>query len=296
MKKLLITTKLADKGVEVLKKHFDVQIIPKIPKQELLKIIPEIEILLVRSETTVDKEILDVEAATSAKLIDSAVISTGAKQYLQIGVSLLTFAIASSMFLIDKESPREHFVVPLFSVLLGVILFIIGIGKLESDDLNKKRRSEFMYRTRMTNMQSYNHNLMGGGNEPSTTEHNKSIFDEKDWIFYLQSEKISFDSWIVSLSIMLVVYFISMEWSSMIHYFVLPFAFIICLFLTGALTSIFKKYQYDKLVDEIFLKEISAEEIGRKYREIAHYKIRSQILSWLLYQWKKRKDGKKNNA
>ena len=150
MKKLLITTKLADKGVEVLKKHFDVQVIPKIPKQELLKIIPKIEILLVRSETTVDKEILD--AAKNLKIIGRAGVGLdnidkqeAEKQGIQvlntphgnsIAVAELVFGIALTLLRnireADQSIKQDKWIKPelVGGELHGKTFAIVGLGKI----------------------------------------------------------------------------------------------------------------------------------------------------------------------
>lgn len=67
MTKVLITTSLQEEAIEKLKKFFEVEIKPGISRDEFLKIIPEFEILIVRSETKVTKEIID--AAKNLKII-----------------------------------------------------------------------------------------------------------------------------------------------------------------------------------------------------------------------------------
>lgn len=60
MKKLLITAKLAEEGVEALKKHFEVTIKTGMSQTELKEIIPNFEVVLIRSDAQINQEILDV--------------------------------------------------------------------------------------------------------------------------------------------------------------------------------------------------------------------------------------------
>src|SRR3989338_7732292 len=72
MFKILVSDPLAQEGVDILKKvkEFQVDVLHKLPPEELKEIIKDYDALLVRSETKVTKEIID--AATNLKLIGRA--------------------------------------------------------------------------------------------------------------------------------------------------------------------------------------------------------------------------------
>lgn len=60
MKKLLVTAKLAQKGIDALKEHFDVQIKTGMSADELKEAIKAVEVVLIRSDAQITKEVLDV--------------------------------------------------------------------------------------------------------------------------------------------------------------------------------------------------------------------------------------------
>ncbi|MDR1702928.1 MAG: phosphoglycerate dehydrogenase [Sporomusaceae bacterium] len=68
--KILVSDKLSEAGIGILEKSFPVDVKLKLPPEELLKIIPEYDALVVRSETKVTKEI--IAAATKLKAIGRA--------------------------------------------------------------------------------------------------------------------------------------------------------------------------------------------------------------------------------
>jgi D-3-phosphoglycerate dehydrogenase len=68
--RILVSDKLSDAGIEILQKSFPVDVKLKLPPEELIRIIPEYDALLVRSETKVTKEV--IAAATKLKAIGRA--------------------------------------------------------------------------------------------------------------------------------------------------------------------------------------------------------------------------------
>lgn len=68
--KILVSDPVSAQGVEILQKEFQVDIKTKLPMDELIRIIPEYDALVVRSETKVTKEV--IEAATNLKAIGRA--------------------------------------------------------------------------------------------------------------------------------------------------------------------------------------------------------------------------------
>jgi len=70
MDKILVLDKLAKEGVKILQKDFEVDCIDKITPEELKKIVSKYAAVIVRSQTQLDKDI--IEKATSAKVMGRA--------------------------------------------------------------------------------------------------------------------------------------------------------------------------------------------------------------------------------
>ena len=68
--KVLVSDKVSELGVDILQKEFQVDVKLKLSPEELIEIIPEYDALVVRSETKVTKEVLEV--ATKLKAIGRA--------------------------------------------------------------------------------------------------------------------------------------------------------------------------------------------------------------------------------
>lgn len=68
--KILVSDAVSAAGVEILQKEFDVDVKLKLPVEELIRIIPEYDALVVRSETKVTKAV--IEAADKLKAIGRA--------------------------------------------------------------------------------------------------------------------------------------------------------------------------------------------------------------------------------
>ena len=72
MKKIIVTEKISDKGVALLKAQKDLQVDVEmnLPREELLKRIPEYDAIIVRSVTKINEEFY--EHATNLKVVGRA--------------------------------------------------------------------------------------------------------------------------------------------------------------------------------------------------------------------------------
>ena len=68
--KILVSDPVSEQGVALLREHFEVDVITKLPPEELIRIIPQYDALVVRSETKATAEVLD--AAVNLKVIGRA--------------------------------------------------------------------------------------------------------------------------------------------------------------------------------------------------------------------------------
>ena len=68
--KVFVSNDVSEKGVALLREHFDVDVMPNMPVPELCKIIGEYDALVSRSQIQVTKELID--AATNLKVIGRA--------------------------------------------------------------------------------------------------------------------------------------------------------------------------------------------------------------------------------
>ena len=68
--KVLAADGISPKGIELLQKEFEVVVKDKLPKEELLEIIPEFDAIMVRSASKITKEVID--RATNLKIIGRA--------------------------------------------------------------------------------------------------------------------------------------------------------------------------------------------------------------------------------
>ena len=68
--KVFVSNDVSEKGVALLREHFDVDVMPNMPVPELCKIIGEYDALVSRSQIQVTKEL--IEAATNLKVIGRA--------------------------------------------------------------------------------------------------------------------------------------------------------------------------------------------------------------------------------
>lgn len=60
MKKLLVTAKLAQAGIDALNKHFDVEVKTGMSQDELKEAIKDVEVVLIRSDAKITEDVMDV--------------------------------------------------------------------------------------------------------------------------------------------------------------------------------------------------------------------------------------------
>lgn len=94
--KVLVSDAVSPQGVELLRQHFPVDVKTKLPPAELLKLIPEYDALVVRSETKVTKEVL--AAAANLKVIGRA----------GVGVDNIDVAAATARGVIVLNAPEGN--------------------------------------------------------------------------------------------------------------------------------------------------------------------------------------------
>lgn len=153
MKKILVSDNLEDEGVEKLKKEAYVEIKTGLSEEELVKIIPEYDGLVVRSATKVTKKVIDaakklkvigragigvdnvdVEAATAKGIIvvntpSASVVST-AEHAVSMLMSLARKIPFASQSIKSGDWKKSKFTgVELQNKILGVI----GLGKIGSE-------------------------------------------------------------------------------------------------------------------------------------------------------------------
>jgi len=97
MKKVLITTTLPENEVNTLREFFEVEVMPNLPHEDLLRVIADKEILLIRSETKVTKEVID--AAKKLEIIGRAGVgldNVDVKEAEKKGIKVLNTPNANS--------------------------------------------------------------------------------------------------------------------------------------------------------------------------------------------------------
>ncbi len=152
MYKILVTDPLSEEGLKLLKDRKDIELIinTKFSKEELLKEIPQYDVLLVRSETKVTKDVIsaasklriigragvgvdnvDVEAASKKGIIvmntpEGNTISTAELSFSML-MSLARNIPQANNSLKTKKWERKLFI---GSELKGKVLGIIGLGRI----------------------------------------------------------------------------------------------------------------------------------------------------------------------
>ena len=153
--KILVSDPLAEEGLAILKaeKNFKVDVKPKLPPEELKKIIPDYDVLLVRSETKVTKDILkeakklkyigragvgldnvDVEEASKRGIIvmnapGGNTISTAEHAFSLILALSRNIAQANASVKKGEWERKKFMGVELYGKTLG----IIGLGRIGSE-------------------------------------------------------------------------------------------------------------------------------------------------------------------
>jgi D-3-phosphoglycerate dehydrogenase len=98
IKKILVSDPLSQKGLEILgtEKHLKFDLRPGLPKEELKRILPEYDAIIIRSETKLTREI--IEAAKHLKVIGRA----------GIGLDNVDLAAATKKGVVVMNTPQEN--------------------------------------------------------------------------------------------------------------------------------------------------------------------------------------------
>lgn len=153
MPKVLISDKLAEEGIELLQKHFDVDVKTDLEKEELIKIIGEYDALAVRSQTKVTADVL--EAAKNLKIVgragvgvDNIDVQTATQKGIIVvnspaGNTIAAAELAMAMMLsLSRNIPQGHNSLRAGewkrSKFLGVELYgktlgVYGLGKIGTE-------------------------------------------------------------------------------------------------------------------------------------------------------------------
>ena len=102
--RVLVSDPVSDQGVAILREQFEVDVITKLPPEELIRIIPEYDGLLVRSETKVTAEVLDAAGTAPVLAAGGVADAHDVRALLDAGAA---GAIAGTRFLLTDES-RAH--------------------------------------------------------------------------------------------------------------------------------------------------------------------------------------------
>ncbi len=152
LKKVLVADEISDEGINVLSKDLDVTYDPKITQEEILKIIPDFDAILVRSRTQVTPDVInagkklkvigragvgvdniDLKVATESGVLvvnsPEGNTASAAEHTLALMFALARMVPQADASMKDGKWQRNKFIgVELFNKVLG----IIGLGKIGS--------------------------------------------------------------------------------------------------------------------------------------------------------------------
>ena len=94
--RILVSDDVSEKGVNLLREHFDVDVKTNMPPAELLQCIGEYDGLVTRSQTQVTEEV--IEAATNLKVIGRA----------GVGVDIIIIPAASARGIVVVNAPEGN--------------------------------------------------------------------------------------------------------------------------------------------------------------------------------------------
>ena len=131
--KILVSDPVSQEGVAILQKEFTVDVKVKLPIEELIKIIPEYDGLVVRSETKVTKEVL--EAAANLKVIGRA----------GVGVDNIDVEAATKKGIIVLNAPEGNTIAATEHTMAMMLALARNIPQAHASMRNKEwARSKFM--------------------------------------------------------------------------------------------------------------------------------------------------------
>lgn len=152
LKKVLVADEISDEGINVLSKDLDVTYDPKITQEEILKIIPDFDAILVRSRTQVTPDVItagkklkvigragvgvdniDLKVATESGVLvvnsPEGNTASAAEHTLALMFALARMVPQADTSMKEGKWQRNKFIgVELFNKVLG----IIGLGKIGS--------------------------------------------------------------------------------------------------------------------------------------------------------------------
>lgn len=150
MPKVLVADEISGEGLEILRRAVDVDYLPEVSSEELLKIIGQYEALLVRSRCKVTKEVLekadklrivgragvgvdniDLQAATEKGVLvinsPEGNTASASEHTLALMMSLSRFIPTADSSMKDGKWERNKY---LGSELFNKTLGVVGLGKL----------------------------------------------------------------------------------------------------------------------------------------------------------------------
>lgn len=131
--KILVSDPVSQEGVAILQNEFTVDVKVKLPVEELIKIIPEYDGLVVRSETKVTKEVL--EAAANLKVIGRA----------GVGVDNIDVEAATKKGIIVLNAPEGNTIAATEHTMAMMLALARNIPQAHASMKNKEwQRSKFM--------------------------------------------------------------------------------------------------------------------------------------------------------
>ncbi|MBE0521556.1 MAG: phosphoglycerate dehydrogenase [Candidatus Methanoperedenaceae archaeon] len=131
--KVLVSDPISDKGIEILKKEVEVDVLTGLEPSELVKKIGEYEALIVRSETKVTKEV--IEAGKSLKIIGRA----------GVGVDNIDVAAATGKGIIVVNAPEGNTISAAEHTIAMMMAMSRNIPQANASLKNKKwDRKKFM--------------------------------------------------------------------------------------------------------------------------------------------------------
>ncbi|MCX7781907.1 MAG: phosphoglycerate dehydrogenase, partial [Negativicutes bacterium] len=131
--RVLVSDPVSERGVEMLKKHFAVDVKTKLPPEELISIIGEYDALVVRSETKVTKAVL--EAAVNLKVIGRA----------GVGVDNIDVEAATQRGIIVLNAPEGNTIAATEHTIAMMLSLARNIPQAHASMKQKEwQRSKFM--------------------------------------------------------------------------------------------------------------------------------------------------------
>ena len=118
--KIFVSNDISEKGVALLREHFDVDVMPNMKPEELIKVINNYDGLVTRSMTKVTKEV--IEASTRLKVIGRA----------GVGVDNIDIPAATAKGIVVLNTPEgntmaatEHTVAMMMAMKMAIVVELV---------------------------------------------------------------------------------------------------------------------------------------------------------------------------